>query len=81
VVQSKKKAEIQEEAKRLAGGSHDPRKMFPHYQTAKRIVKENLSEEEKLLFEEEVKDWKAKGIPREVQAEYVFGTLRCNKND
>jgi hypothetical protein len=67
VLHRKKKAEIQEEAKRLADGSEDSKKWLPHFQTAKRIVKERLTDEEKKEVEDEVKAWEADGVPRDVQ--------------
>jgi len=69
VVQTKKKAEIQAEAKELAGGIEDSKKWLPHYQTAKKNIKEQLTNEEKAIIEEEVKVWKEVGIPRKVQAQ------------
>ena len=74
VVNSRKKLEIQAEAKRLAGGSEDSKKWLPHYQTAKKNVKDELSDEERESIEDEVEEWKTKGIPRAVQAEYVVGS-------
>jgi hypothetical protein len=68
VVQSKKKSEIQEIVRRMAHGSEDPKKWLPHYQTAKKLVKDGLSEEEREMFEEDVKVWQATSVPREVQA-------------
>jgi len=69
VLQSKKKGEIQELAKRMTDGSEDPKKWLPHYQTAKKIVKDGLSEEEISMFEEEeVRVWQVTSVPREVQA-------------
>ena len=68
VVQSKKKAEIQELVRSMAGGSDDPKKWLPHYQRAKKIVKDGLSEEEIEMFEEDVKVWQETGVPREIQA-------------
>lgn len=67
VLHSIKKAEIQEEAKRLAGGSEDSKKWLPHYQTAKKTVKERLTDEEKEHIEAEVKAWEAGGVPRDIQ--------------
>jgi len=71
VVQAKKKEEIQEEAKRLSGGSEESKKWLPHYQMAKKKIKDQLSEEERSQFEAEVQTWKTAGIPRAVQAEWV----------
>ncbi|KAF8955816.1 hypothetical protein BDZ97DRAFT_1926279 [Flammula alnicola] len=69
VVQAKKKMEIQEEARRLSGGSEDTRKWLPYYQTAKKSIKDTLSEAEREEYEREVEEWKTAGIPKEVQAE------------
>jgi len=69
VVNAKKKDEIQEEAKRLAGGVENTVKWFPHYQTAKKKVKEGLSAEERNAFEDEVEEWKRNGIPSVVQGQ------------
>lgn len=52
----------------MAGGSDDPKKWLPHYQRAKKIVKDGLSEEEIEMFEEDVKVWQETGVPREIQA-------------
>ena len=68
VVNSKKKKEIQEEVEKLSGNSEDSKKWLPYYQTAKKNVKERLSEEERKEIEQEVEVWKSSGIPREVQA-------------
>ena len=68
VLQSKKKGEIQELTKKMADGSEDPKKWLPHYQTAKKIVKDGLKEEEISMFEEDVRVWQVTGIPREIQA-------------
>ena len=68
VVNTKKKREIQEEVEKLSGNAEDSRKWLPYYQTAKKNVKEGLSEEERKEIEMEVDVWKASGIPREVQA-------------
>lgn len=38
-------------------------------QTAKKIIKEQLSEEERKEFEDEVQKWKTAGVPSEVRAE------------
>jgi hypothetical protein len=73
VLQTNKKAEIQAEAKRLAGGSEDSKKWLPHYQAAKRTIKENLLDEEKERYEAEAKAWEEEGIPRDIQAEYEIG--------
>ncbi|KAF8952544.1 hypothetical protein BDZ97DRAFT_1768397 [Flammula alnicola] len=54
VVQAKKKMEIQEEA----GGCP----------TAKKSIKDTLSEAEREEYEREVEEWKTAGIPKEVQA-------------
>jgi len=69
VVNVKKKDEIQEEAKRLAGGVENNRKWLPYYQTAKKAVKAALTEEERNAFEDEVEEWKTNGIPSVVQGE------------
>ena len=69
VVNARKKDEIREEAKRLSGGGENNAKWFPHYQTAKKRVKEGLSMEERNAFEEEVEEWKRNGIPSVVQGE------------
>ncbi|KAF8961700.1 hypothetical protein BDZ97DRAFT_1921028 [Flammula alnicola] len=69
VVQAKKKMEIQEEARRLSGGSEDTKKWLPYYQTAKKSIKETLSEAERDEYEQDVEEWKTAGIPKEVQAE------------
>lgn len=69
VVHAKRKEEILEEAKRLSGGSNESKKWLPHYQTAKKIIKEQLSEEERKEFEDEVQKWKTAGVPSEVRAE------------
>jgi len=69
VVNAKKKDKIQEEAKRLAGGVENNMKWLPHYQTAKKTVKEGLTEEERKSFEDEVEEWKINGIPSVVQGE------------
>jgi len=68
VVNTKKKREIQEEVEKLSGNAEDSRKWLLYYQTAKKNVKEGLSEEERKEIEMEVDVWKASGIPREVQA-------------
>ena len=69
VVNSKKKAEIQEEVRKLAGGSEDSKKCLPYYQTAKKNVKGRLTKEEKEEYDEEVEKWKTTGVPKEVQAQ------------
>ena len=69
VVNVKKKDEIQEEAKRLAGGVENNKKWLPYYQTAKKAVKAGLTEEERNAFEDEVEEWKTNGIPSVVQGE------------
>jgi len=71
VVNAKKKVEIQEEVQRLAGGTEDSKKWLPYYQTAKKTVKESLSDDEKASFEEDVNKWKIGGVPKEVQAKCV----------
>ena len=68
VVNAKKKIEIQEEVQNLSGNTEDGKKWLPFYQTAKRNIKERLTEEEKQEIEDEVEKWKKTGIPREVQA-------------
>ena len=65
----KKKDEIQEEAKRLAGGVENNKKWLPYYQTAKKAVKAALTEDERNAFEDEVEEWKTNGIPSVVQGE------------
>jgi len=69
VVNVKKKDEIQEEAKRLAGGVENNKKWLPYYQTAKKAVKAALTEDERNAFEDEVEEWKTNGIPSVVQGE------------
>ncbi len=68
VLNAKKKVEIQEEAKIRAGGSEDSKKWLPHYQGAKKAVKDILTEEERQIIQDEVDEWNSKGIPAEVQA-------------
>ncbi|KAF8962367.1 hypothetical protein BDZ97DRAFT_1920636 [Flammula alnicola] len=60
--------EIQEEARRLSGSSEDIKKWLPYYQTAKKSIKETLSEAEREEYEQDVEEWKTAGIPKEVQA-------------
>ena len=69
VVNVRKKDEIREEAKRLAGGVETTVKWLPHYQTAKKNVKEGLTARERSAYEEEVEGWKMNGIPSVVQGE------------
>jgi len=69
VVNAKKKDEIREEAKRLAGGIENNKKWLPYYRTAKKAVKERLTEEERKMFEDEVDEWTTNGVPSVVQAE------------
>ena len=69
VVNAWKKDEIREEAKRLAGGVENHVKWLPHYQTAKKNVKEGLTARERSAYEEEVEEWKMNGIPSVVQGE------------
>jgi len=69
VVNARKKDEIREEAKKLAGGAENNKQWLPYYRTAKKMVKEGLTEEERKMFEDEVDEWTANGVPREVQAE------------
>jgi hypothetical protein len=69
VAQSKMRAEIQEEAKRMAGGSEDSKKWLPHFPKARKIIIAQLSEEEREDIEAEVQKWKAEGIPANVQSE------------
>ena len=69
VVNAKMKNKIREEAKRLAGGVENNAKWLPHYQTAKKMVKEALTAEERNAFEEEAEEWKRSGIPSVVQGE------------
>ena len=52
----------------MADGSEDPKKWLPHYQMAKKIVKDGLTEEEISMFEEDVRVWQVTSIPREIQA-------------
>ena len=73
---AKKKGKIQELTKRMADGSEDPKKWLPHYQMAKKIVKDGLTEEEISMFEEDVRVWQATGVPREIQAAWVTCSLR-----
>ncbi len=68
VVNAKMKVEIQEEVQKLSGNSDDPKKWLPFYQTAKKNIKERLTEEEKQEIEDEVEEWKGSGIPWLVQA-------------
>ena len=68
VLTAKKKTEILEEAKIRAGGSEDSKKWLPHYQGAKKAVKEILTDEERRMIEEEVEEWNTKGVPSDVQA-------------
>ena len=68
VLTAQKKTEILEEAKIRAGGSEDSKKWLPHYQGAKKAVKEILTDEERRMIEEEVEEWNTKGVPGEVQA-------------
>jgi hypothetical protein len=63
-----KKVEIQEEVEKLSGNVEDSRKWLPFFQTAKKNVKERLSQEERSEIEQEVQDWKQTGIPQDVQA-------------
>jgi len=69
VLNARKKQEIQEEVKRLAGGAENSKKWLPHYQNAKKAVKEGLTEDEKESIEDEVEEWNTKGVPSAVQAE------------
>ena len=68
VLTAQKKTEILEEAKIRASGSEDSKKWLPHYQGAKKAVKEILTDEERRMIEEEVEEWNTKGVPGEVQA-------------
>ena len=63
------KDEIKEEAKRLSGGMDNPKRWLPHYQTAKKTVKDRLTEVEQKLFEDEVEEWNMNGVPSAVQGE------------
>ena len=76
VVNSNMRDEIKEEAKRLAGGVEDQRQWLPHYQTAKKTVKAQLTEEERKSFEDKVEDWNKNGIPSDVQGELVTVSSR-----
>ena len=69
VLNARKKVEIQEEVKKLAGGAESSKKWLPHYQNAKRIVKERLTEDEKESIQDEVEEWNTTGVPSAVQAE------------
>jgi len=69
VVNAKKKDEIKEEAKRLARGTENNKKWLLYYQTAKKVVKEGLTEEERKMFEDEVDEWITNSVPSAVQAE------------
>jgi hypothetical protein len=68
VLNKKKKTEIQEEVEKLSGNVDDSRKWLPFYQTAKKNIKERLSDEERSEIEQEVREWKQSGIPKDVQA-------------
>lgn len=63
------RAEIQEEAKRMAGGSEDSKKWLPHFPKARKVIIAQLSEEEREDIEDEVQKWKAEGIPANIQSE------------
>ena len=69
VVLYHKKKEIEELAQSMAGkgGAESHRKWFPFFQTAKKNIKKNLSDEEMEAYLKEVKDWEKDGVPLDVQ--------------
>jgi hypothetical protein len=69
VLNVRKKQEILDEARKLAGGVENSKLWLPHYQAARKAVKETLTAEERKLFEDEAEEWKTNGIPHNVQGE------------
>ena len=69
VVLFHKKQEIEALAKSMAGevATEDSRKWLPFFQTAKKQVKANLTDQETEDYLKEVEEWETNGVPLEVQ--------------
>ncbi len=69
VVLHHKKKEIEELAMSMAGEgtAENNRKWFPFFQTAKKQIKNELSDEETEQYMQEVSEWEKNGVPLDVQ--------------
>ena len=69
VVLFHKKQEIEALAKSMAGevATEDSQKWLPFFQTAKKQVKANLTDQETEDYLKEVEEWETNGVPLEVQ--------------
>ncbi len=69
VVLYHKKKEIEELAISMAGegAAENNRKWFPFFQTAKKQIKNELSDEETDEYMQEVSEWEKNGVPLDVQ--------------
>ena len=68
---SKKKVEIEKLAKELAGATEDEssKEWIGYYQIAKKTIKEELTDEEREAYLNEVSNWQTLGVPKDVQSE------------
>lgn len=74
VVVELRRAEILEEAKRLAG-THEGKHWMKYYQQARLNIQNSLTQDEQDVIEDCVEKWNKGNIPPAVQQRYVTSTV------